>query len=963
MEKKLRILMLEDNPHDAELIQRELEEAGFVSESLRVDTPAAFIAALEEFQPDVILSDFDLPAFDGLTALSLAKQKYPHVPYIFVSGPIGQERANEVLKSGATDYVPKDQLNRLAPAVKRALGDVRPRAEESPRENEERFRKVFEEAPIGMALVDRDGRIAKANRALADMLGYTMSELTGLTFMDVTYPDDVAEDVRNFRDLLAGRLSGYRLEKRYVRKTGEICWGNLTVTALRTQEEIMYALGMVEDITERKRVEEQLRESEMRFKTFMNHSPTVAFIKDATGRYVYVNETFERVFQKSLPQVWGKTDDDLWPPETARRLHHHDLLVLSEGRPMEFSLTIPRAEGEPSEWLMFSFRFHDAAGRNYLGTVGADITGRREAEEGLRQQLSRITLLTQITQGVLAQARMESIFEVVVDRLVENFPVHFAVIGLLADGRDTVTIVAARGDLSSAQEPILRPHGALPLSELGELGRCLEGEVVALAGSESLRSAGVRILADAGLGSLVAVPLMAGEAPDGLLIVTRLSVEGFHPQEIEFLHMLCQHVSLAARQARLHHQLRQAYDDLRRAHRSLMQQERLQALGQMAAGIAHDINNALSPIVGYADLLLMEGEKLPERARHYLRMIKTSSLDIAHIVARMREFYRQRDEQETLVPFNIADVVEHVVELTRPRWRDMPQSHGYVIEMKIDVAGDLPPLPGIESEIRDALTNLVFNAVDAMPLGGTITIRSYAQPAATGPTKDRHPGPRPSPFTELVIEVTDTGIGMDEMTKERCLEPFFTTKGEKGTGLGLAMVYGVMQRHNGKIEIESAPGQGTRVRLIFPLCPVPSSPVSTLGGKQTASTRPLRILVIDDEPTVLQLITEMLEVDGHQVEPAAGGQKGIEAFFAAGERGHPFDVVITDLGMPHIDGREVARVVKQTSPATPVIILTGWGKRLDAEGNLPAHADFILSKPPKMTELREALITVSRTAG
>lgn len=966
MDKKLRILMLEDDPHDAELIRWELEKAGFVFESLRVETQMAFATALDEFHPDLILSDFSLPTFDGLAALSLVQQKCPHVPFIFVSGAIGEERAIESLKSGATDYVLKDRLSRLALAVRRALREVeerleRQRAEDSRRESEERFRKVFEEAPIGIALVSQDGRIVKANRALADMLGYTVAELTGLTFMDVTYPEDIAEDLANFRKLLTGRLTNYRLEKRYVRRTGEIRWGNLTVTALRVRGEISYALGMVEDITERKRAEQQLRESEARFKAFMNHSPAIAFMKDAAGRYVYVNQTFERIFQRTLDDVWGKTDADLWPAETAHQLHRNDILVLSEGRPTELSLRILRPDGSPAELLMFSFPFQDAAGRRYLGAMAADITERRQAEEGLRQQLSRITLLSHITRAILAQAELENIFEVVAERLMEDLPVDFAGIGLSDAGAKTFAFTATRSrePLSALRFPF--PSNAIiALSDLGELVCCLEGQVVSLGDLRSSRAAVGAALAQAGLGSLVAVPLRAGESPEGILMVARQSTDGFHPQEIEFLQMLCEHVSLAAHQARLRQHLQRAYDDLRRTQHALMQQERLQALGQMASGIAHDINNALSPIVGYADLLLIEKERLPERVRHYLQMIKTSSLDIAHIVARMREFYRQREEQEILLPVNVAEVVRQVVELTRPRWRDMPQQHGNVINVKTDVVPDLPPLPGIESEIREALTNLIFNAVDAMPLGGTITLRSYTRQAASRPTQESLKGAVSASFTELVVEVSDTGTGMDEKTRDRCLEPFYTTKGEKGTGLGLAMVYGVMRRHNGEIEIESEPGKGTTVRLIFPLQPMLPPTRAAARESEAGGIRPLRILAIDDEPAVRQLIKEMLEIDGHTVELAEEGRQGIETFYAAQQQGRPFDVVITDLGMPHIDGREVARIVKRTSAITPVIMLTGWGKRLGAEGNVPAEVDFILSKPPKLHELRQAVAAVSR---
>ena len=195
---------------------------------------------------------------------------------------------------------------------------------------------------------------------------------------------------------------------------------------------------------------------------------------------------------------------------------------------------------------------------------------------------------------------------------------------------------------------------------------------------------------------------------------------------------------------------------------------------------------------------------------------------------------------------------------------------------------------------------------------------------------------------------------MDEETRRRCLEPFFTTKGERGTGLGLAMVYGMAQRHAAKIEIESAPGQGTTVRLILPVSEaIAAVPVRDGGALGTVERR--RLLVVDDDPLLIKSLRDILEGDGHAIIATDGGQAGIDAFLAAEQNGEPFAAVITDLGMPYVDGRKVAAAVKAASPATPVILLTGWGQRLMSEGALPVDVDYVLGKPPKLRELREAL--------
>jgi CheY-like chemotaxis protein/anti-sigma regulatory factor (Ser/Thr protein kinase) len=292
-------------------------------------------------------------------------------------------------------------------------------------------------------------------------------------------------------------------------------------------------------------------------------------------------------------------------------------------------------------------------------------------------------------------------------------------------------------------------------------------------------------------------------------------------------------------------------------------------------------------------------------------------------------------------------LVQQVVELTRARWCDMAHRGGVFIEMRTELAANLPTIMGADHEIREALTNLIFNGVDAMPEGGPLTLRtSLSRPEA--------PSARDSEVRQFVqVEVIDTGVGMDEDTRRKCLEPFFTTKGERGTGLGLAMVYGTIQRHSADIEIDSAVGKGTTMRLSFPLSSM--SAVGTATASEFRSAPSMRILVVDDDPLVLKSLRDSLEGDGHTVTTLDGGQAGIDAFLAARTRGEPYPVVITDLGMPYVDGRKVASAIKAAAPGTIVLMLTGWGQRLAADGDIPAHVDRVLGKPPKLRELREAL--------
>ncbi len=331
---------------------------------------------------------------------------------------------------------------------------------------------------------------------------------------------------------------------------------------------------------------------------------------------------------------------------------------------------------------------------------------------------------------------------------------------------------------------------------------------------------------------------------------------------------------------------------------------------------------------------------LSERARSSLTTIQRAIDDVAGTVARMREFYRNREPQLTLKLVDINALVEQVIELTRARWFDLPQQHGCVIELRKNLA-ELPGIMGAETEIRDALTNLIFNAVDAMPEGGTLTVSTSVTRVADD--------------ARLVhIDVTDTGVGMDEETRRRCLEPFFTTKGERGTGLGLAMVYGMIQRHSAEFEIDSVVGLGTTMRIIFPAYTQDFTATTRMAAPQFTFSRQ-RILLVDDDPIIIKALEDSLQADGHVTVAANGGQAGIDAFLSAHGTDKAFTMIITDLGMPHVDGRKVAHAVKSASPTTPVVLLTGWGQRMIDDNETPPNVDRVLSKPPRLQLLRIAI--------
>jgi signal transduction histidine kinase len=619
----------------------------------------------------------------------------------------------------------------------------------------------------------------------------------------------------------------------------------------------------------------------------------------------------------------------------SRRLQHqllHPILALAD---------TTRAVSERNDYSVRAVRTGAYEFDLFTDTFNQMLTHIQQADGKLHAQLGRMSLLQQITRATGERQDLASIFQVVLVSLEENLPIDFGCFLL----HDAVAKSLAVGALGSAGRVFadrlgLEEQQQVPIDQNG-LSRCVAGELVYEPDAVRVPSPFPQRLAKAGLRSVVFAPLVVESEVFGVLICARRSDQAFSSGECEFLKQLSEHVALASHQVRLYGALQQAYDDLRQSQHAIMQQERLRALGQMASGIAHDINNAISPISLYTESLLEREPNLSERSRNYLTTIQRAIEDVARTVARMREFYREREAQLTLERVDINGAVRQVVELTRPRWSDQPQQRGLMVDLRTELTDPLPDIMGAEHEIRDALTNLIFNAVDAMPAGGSLYVRTRTTVDGGGAER-------------VLIEVSDTGVGMDEDTRRRCLEPFYTTKGERGTGLGLAMVYGMIQRHSAELEIDSTIGKGTTVRLIFP-----SQASSLVDADETARfpavTRRLRILLVDDDPLLIKSLQDTLQEDGHVVTATSGGQAGIDAFAAAARRGEVIEIVITDLGMPHVDGRKVASSVKAISPMTPVILLTGWGQRLIAANESHPHVDKVLAKPPRLYELRAAL--------
>jgi PAS domain S-box-containing protein len=409
--RPLRILVLEDLASDAELMTYELRQAKLDYTYRRATTREQFLAVLHEERPDVILSDFHLPGFDGLEALALAQAKHPEVPFIFVSGAMGEEVAIESLKRGATDYVLKDRLSRLGPAVKRALRESEERqerrqAEAALRDSEEQYRLLLKNVPAVVYKGYMDCGVDFVDDKVEELTGYAKSDFDSrkMVWADVLLPEDRQTFKEAFREGLRGSKS-YIREYRVKRKSGEIIWiQDRGQIICGPDGQVEYISGVFFDVTDRREVQEALRESENRFASFMRYLPGIAYMQDVQGSYLYVNETWRRVHQQqphgerrqAAPE--GGPSQPVTPPfsEGERR-------VITRGEPVQNIEEIAQDDGAHI-WLVNKFPILDKAGCPILlGAVGIDITRRRRAEEALWESEQRLRFLT--SQLLTAQER------------------------------------------------------------------------------------------------------------------------------------------------------------------------------------------------------------------------------------------------------------------------------------------------------------------------------------------------------------------------------------------------------------------------------------------------------------------------------------------------------------------------------------------------------------------------------
>ena len=552
-----------------------------------------------------------------------------------------------------------------------------------------------------------------------------------------------------------------------------------------------------------------------------------------------------------------------------------------------------------------------------------------EVQERTRQ-LEVVTYVTQVVSTRDVSRELPGILRTIVHQIRRVVPCDRAAIALYNEDDDTFSVETVY-DFAVSDWNELPPAQRLPAAHTPWQTACrTAGPLVQ---PELARSAFAhdQRLASTGLRSGVVVPIIGGNRAVGTLDFASREPAAYGPPQVATLLELSHYLGAALHNARLARDREETAIKLARTQEHLNMVDKVRAVGQLASGVAHDFNNLLAGILGNAQLLLLETQDAEQR--ELLRIIEQAAKDGAETVRRLQGFARM-EHDTPLTEVRLDLLARDAIDLTRPRWRDVAQSRGAAIEI-VRQLQPVTPIAGRPAELREVLTNLIINAVDALPRGGTITVSTYDERAADG-------------SNTVVVEVADTGTGMTPEVRARIFDPFFTTKGEQGTGLGLAVSLGIVQSHGGQIEVESEIGCGTRFIIRLPVRV--TDQVSKRKEPRAITITPGHILFVESEAMIRDATVRLLSRWGHKVTQAADGTEALRLFMP-----DLYDVVISDLGMPDMNGWELLAQIKQRDRQVPTVLITGWGRQVSDEEARARGVDFVIEKPFDQDDLRAVL--------
>ncbi len=862
MDKAICILHLEDDAADVELVQATLEGTDLVCRLTVVQTCDQFSEALRRGGYGVILADYKLPSYDGLSALRLAKELCPDIPFIFVSGTMGEDAAIEALTEGATDYVLKQKLSRLVPAVNRALAEAenrreRKRVETVLRESEERFRTLAEKSLVGVYII-QDNLFRYVNPAFAEKFGYTVDEIMDrIGPADLLAEEDRERVLESIRRRTISEMESDHHEFYGRRKDGDIrlleVFGSHALHQGRPA-----VLGTLIDITDRRKSEERLLQASRRWAQTFDAVPDLIAILNNDFRIVHVNKAMaDRLAiapeacagQLCYQAVHGTEGPPSFCPHTRS---------LRDGKEHTVEVSEKRLGGD---FIVSTSPMFDSQGM-MIGSVhvARDITERKKAEEELERVNRRNRLLL--------ESAGEGIF------------------GLDSDGKVTfINPVAAAWLGYDPEEMIARPsHELIHFRKANGISyseedcpihmTCKDGTIHRATKEVFWKKDGTAFPVE-----YTSTPIFEEGRSVGAVVTFRDITER---EEME---------------------------------QRLQQAQKMEALGTLSGGIAHDFNNILTPIIAHTEMALDDiSDKSP--LRFSLEQVLKAGERARELVQQILAFSRQKESKRVLL--KIGPIVKEVLKLLRA---SLPST----IEIRKEIVADPWSISADPIQIHQILMNLCTNAAHAMrKTGGVLEVRLANESLDSG-SAAIIPGLHPGRYLDLAV--VDTGRGMSLEIMEHIFEPYFTTKEKgEGTGLGLAVVHGITTSFGGAVTVQSEPGKGSAFHVYLPAVEseAPSSiqsGVSLPGGTE-------RILLVDDEKSMIDALKPMLERLGYSVIARTSSTEALEVF-----RSDPsvFDLVVTDQTMPGMTGAELAKGFLRIKQDIPIILCCGFSQLINEE--------------------------------
>jgi len=1000
----LRILHLEDNPADALLVRDQFAHDELAAEVRHVTDRSGFLQALDEERWDLVLADYKLPDYNGLEALKVVRHKFPQLPFILMSGTIGELAAIESLKAGATDYVLKQMRDRLPTAVRRAVAESRERArreaaEEDVRRSEQQYRLLFQGNPHPMWVFDLESlAILEVNEAATQHYGYSREEFLRMTLSDLRAADDVRRRQPSTADIKAQGLVWRHRRKNGGEMDMEVVWSPL---AFRGK---LAALTLATDVTVRRRVMQRnfvFGRLSHNLSAVTMPAEAAVFICGAADELfhwddfsldLYLEERDQMVSLLNFTLVEGRrVEIPASPqPKTANALVRRvvacgaELVAGKETGDQEgTTMLAPIRKGDRVIGVLFIQRrqAHSYAARDVeILQALADQCGgalqRVQVEEELRQSQRRfrdlfenspdailvVDLQGRVLDGNRGACALHGLSR---ERLLGTNAIETLVpLGRRQAAREEFSQLTAGRLSSTIESETLRADGRTVPVEMRVVGleydhapallfhlrditerRAAE---MALRSSETLfRSVwensvdgmrltdehGTIIAANQAYCRLVAMPheqlegkpftVVYSDKEDGIALLREHGEyfrAGIIREKRELPRILHDHRTVileltdtyveSGGKPRLLLSLFRDVTSQRRLEDQLRQSQKMEAIGQLAGGIAHDFNNILTIILGHATLLTMA--KLDPKSLVSAQQIKQASERAAGLTRQLLAFGRKQIFNPR--PLDLNRVVGKLTDL-------LARLLGEDIALQINFSGQPAIISADVSMLEQILLNLSVNSRDAMPRGGQLTVRICVCEVDLEHTR-RVAEARPGKFIRL--SHADSGEGIPPENLARIFEPFFTTKElGKGTGLGLATVFGIVKQHDGWVEVESELGKGTTFHIYFPVSLEAAVDLDQTDTQFHARKGTETILVVEDERDLREIVTRTLNLNGYRVFQAVDGQNALQIW---AEYQNEIDLLFTDVIMPGgLNGRDLAERLWVDKPNLKVIFSSGYG--------------------------------------